>query len=309
MDAERLQEEMLLKCLRQQLDEFHMLSSIFCNPGELHVDNYSFVDNINAYIEGETKRLNAKLDYQLNLPLLDAEKVQIRIELPHLYPAIEIPLVVVRSARFPRDQERSITERIEQYIYQEVLDKSEPYVFQIVSWIQDNFEELTKFDDPSKSLGQPSSNVSQSSRGVVFERLWIYSHHLKSKTKRQTILKTARDLDLSGFSRPGKPAIICVEGHQKDTQDFWRTIRPLKWQHIQLKLSELEQLESSSDDVLVDEKRRFQGFREELFTEVDGQNDEQVPMSMSLFMKFLDKHDSGYIRKELFGFDLPENVV
>lgn len=285
-----------------------MLSSIFCNPGELHVDDYSFVDNINAYIEGETKRLNAKLDYQLNLPLLSAEKVQIRIELPHLYPGIEIPLFVVRSACFPRDQERLITERIERYIDREVVDKSEPYVFQIVSWIRDNFGDLTKFEDAIKPQDQPPNSVTQGTKSDTFERLWIYSHHLKSKTKRQTILKTARDLDLSGFSRPGKPAVICVEGRQSDTQEFWRTIRPMKWQKIQIKLAEVEPLELGGGEA-VDGRRRFQGFREELFTEVNDENDEEVPMSMSLFMKFLDKHDSGYIRKDIFGFDQTENVV
>ncbi|XP_065080373.1 RWD domain-containing protein 2A [Ochlerotatus camptorhynchus] len=306
MDAERLQENLLQSCLRQQLDEFHMLSSIFCNAGELHVDDYSFVDNINAYIEGETKRLNAKLDYQLNLPLLGSEKVQIRIELPHLYPAIEIPLFVVRSACFPRDRERLITERIERYIDQEVLDKNEAYVYQIVCWIQDNFPELTKFEETPKVPSDQPSEDSENAKDTKFERLWIYSHHLKSKTKRQTILKSARDLDLSGFSRPGKPAVICVEGRQQDTQEFWRTIRPLKWQKIQIKLAEVEPL--APVDV-VDDKRRFLGFREELFTEVDDENDEEVPMSMSLFMKFLDKHDSGYIRKEIFGFEKPESVV
>ncbi|KXJ78036.1 hypothetical protein RP20_CCG005823 [Aedes albopictus] len=310
MDAQILQEQMLLNCLRQQLDEFHMLSSIFCSPGELHVDDYSFVDNISAFIEGETRRLNAKLDYQLNLPLLGAaEKVQIRIELPHLYPGIEIPLFVVRAARFPRDQERLITERIERYIDREVVDKSEPYVFQIVSWIRDNFGELTKFEEAIKPPDQ-LLNVSQDTKSDNFERLWIYSHHLKSKTKRQTILKTARDLDLSGFSRPGKPAVICVEGRQVDTQEFWRTIRPLKWQKIQIKLAEVDPaVESTGGCEAVDSRRRFQGFREELFTEVGDQNDEEVPMSMSLFMKFLDNHDSGYIRKEIFGFDQVENVV
>uniref|UniRef100_A0A8D8PCZ9 RWD domain-containing protein 2A n=2 Tax=Culex pipiens TaxID=7175 RepID=A0A8D8PCZ9_CULPI len=300
--AEQLQEQLLRDCLRKQLDEFHMLASIFCSPGELHVDDYSFVDNIGAYINGETGRLSAKLDYQLNLPLLEEQRVQIRVELPHLYPGLEIPCFVVRSACFPRDQERMITQRIEEYIEREVLDSSEPYVFQVVSWIQDNFVELTKFHEPLKVSEERSSAKSAS---VTFERLWIYSHHLKSKTKRQTILKTAKDLDLSGFSRPGKPAIICVEGRQQDSQEFWRTIRPMKWQKIQIKLAETEPVEGGLEAIAG--KRKFSGFREELLTEVDDENDEEVPMSMSLFMKFLDRHDCGYIRKEIFGFEQADN--
>lgn len=303
MDAEQLLHEDLLKeCLRKQLDEFHMLSSIFCNPGELHVDDYSFIDNINTYIEGSTKRLNAKLDYQLYLPLLENEKVEIRVELPHLYPGLEIPHFVVRSACFPRDQERKITERIERYIGQDVLDPNEPYVYQVITWIQDNFSELTSNECSTTSdrLTNPASNSS-----VTFERIWIYSHHLKSKTKRQTILKTAKDLDLTGFSRPGKPAIICVEGRQHDTQEFWRTIRPLKWQKIQIKITETKVVNGPE---YIEDKRRFSGFREELFTEANDENDE-VPMSMSLFMKFLEQHNSGYIKKEIFGFEQPDSFV
>ncbi|XP_055589318.1 RWD domain-containing protein 2A [Uranotaenia lowii] len=306
MDEQRLQEEDVLKdCLRKQLDEFHMLSSIFCNAGELHVDNYSFVDNISAYIEGETKRLEAKLDYQLKLPLLqNGEKVEIRVDLPYLYPGIEVPNFVIRSASYPREKERAITERIERYVSEEVVDQSEPYVYQVISWIQDNFEEITKFEDDQSRSSKTQS--SETSGEIIFERLWIYSHHLKSKAKRQTILKTARDLNLTGFSRPGKRAIICVEGRQQDTQEFWRTIRPLKWQKIQIKLVESKTVDRFEK---LDNRRRFNGFREELFTEVGDENDEEVPMSMSLFMKFLDKHNSGYIRKEFFGFDSVEGEL
>ncbi|XP_055631065.1 RWD domain-containing protein 2A [Toxorhynchites rutilus septentrionalis] len=306
MEDENLQVNLLKECLRKQLDEFHMLLSIFCNPGELHVDDYSFVDNINSYIEGETARLNAKLDYQLNLPLLEGEKVQIRIELPHFYPGIEIPIFVVRSACFPRDQERMITERIERFIEREVLDPSEAYVYQVISWIQDNFEELIRFEENVKPSDHEHNGSNKSDDSATFERLWIYSHHLKSKTKRQTILKTAKDLELTGFSRPGKPAIICVEGHQKDTQEFWRTIRPLKWQKIQVRLAETEMVDTP---ISFDDNRRFVGFREELLTELSNENEEEVPMSMSLFMKFLDRHDSGYIRKELFGFEQVDGVL
>ncbi|XP_058458987.1 RWD domain-containing protein 2A [Malaya genurostris] len=304
MSIVQVQNDLLRDCLRKQLDEFHMLSSIFCNPGELHVDNYSFVDNINAFVEGETAQLRAKLDYQLNLPLLEAVKVQIRIELPHLYPGIEVPDFVIRSTMFSRDQERLFSRKIEQYIDEEVLDKNESYVYQVISWIQDNFLEMTKTIENSNTLGS-SHEIPDTPSTIVFERLWIYSHHLKSKTKRQTILKTAKEYNLSGFSRPGKPAIICVEGQQKDTQVFWRTIRPLKWQKIQIRLTETEMIRFDQLNC----KRRFPGFREELITEVDEDNDEEVPMNMSLFMKFLDKHESGYIRKEIFGFYQTEQIL
>uniref|UniRef100_A0A182QI58 RWD domain-containing protein n=1 Tax=Anopheles farauti TaxID=69004 RepID=A0A182QI58_9DIPT len=303
-DGEALQKALLRKNLQKQLDEFQMLSAIFCNPGELQVDEYGCFENLNSFIAGETDRLDTKLDYRFELPLLPNEKVQILVELPHLYPALEIPRIVIRSAVIPRAQERTLTSRIERYIEEEVPERDEPYIYQVIGWIQDNFADLmlestVEKKEPAQRI-VTSATSGQSSK-LVFERLWIYSHHLKSKAKRQTIIKTARDLELSGFSRPGKPAIICVEGHQCDTQEFWRTIKHLKWQKIQIKLCETEVV--GSEKQMVD-LRHFEGaFREELFCEMDEDSDtDDQPMSMSLFMKFLEKHNCGYIKRELFGF-------
>lgn len=55
----------------------------------------------------------------------------------------------------------------------------------------------------------------------VFTRLWIYSHHIYNKQKRKNIVDWANELSLSGFSMPGKPGIICVEGLQSICEEFW----------------------------------------------------------------------------------------
>uniref|UniRef100_A0A182K4S1 RWD domain-containing protein n=1 Tax=Anopheles christyi TaxID=43041 RepID=A0A182K4S1_9DIPT len=300
-DDQTIQNAIQKKALQKQLDEFQMLSAIYCNPGELQVDDYSCIDNLNSYINGETDRLNTKLDYRFELPLLPDQKVQILVELPHLYPALEMPRIVIRSAVIPREQERRLTDRIVQYIEEEVVERDEAYVYQVVCWIQDNFTALKASTGEKKE--QIATSCQRATAGnvpIVFERLWIYSHHLKSKMKRQTIIKTARDLKLTGFSRPGKPAIICVEGHQADTQEFWRTIKPLKWQKIQIKFNETKETVDGSENEMADLRHFAAGFREELFCEMDEDSDtEDQPMSMSLFMKFLEKHNCGYIKKEL----------
>ncbi|XP_052860122.1 uncharacterized protein LOC128267349 [Anopheles cruzii] len=128
-----VQRNLLRHNLQLQLDEFQMLSAIFCNPGELHMDDYGCIDNLTSFVAGDaTVRLHTKLDYRFNLPLLEHEKVQVLVELPHLYPSLEMPRVVVRAAVIPRDQERALVARIEQFIDQEIVERSEPYVYQIV---------------------------------------------------------------------------------------------------------------------------------------------------------------------------------
>ena len=66
-------------------------------------------------------------------------------------------------------------------------------------------------------------NIRESeSKTCVFTRLWIYSHHIYNKEKRKCILEWAKELDLTGFSMPGKPGVVCVEGIQEHCEDYWQ---------------------------------------------------------------------------------------
>ncbi|XP_055704233.1 RWD domain-containing protein 2A [Phlebotomus papatasi] len=274
------QNDLLRTCLRQQIEELSMLESIFCNPGEFHIDDHSIAADINEFLEGKHTIINRKLDFRICLPLTDG-KMFLSIELPQFYPSVEIPRVQIDSTKLTKKQEISIGSAIEEYINN--LDKSEPYIYQIVSWLQDNIEDLR--------ATVPCEISSQEMPKSVFERLWIYSHHIKSKTKRRDIVKNANDLALTGFSLPGKPGIICVEGERDNTQEFWQLLRQMHWQKITLK--KCESIEVSG--------RHFTDFREMLFADVG--NDEEVVLNMSNFIKFLELHNCGYIKKELFGFE------
>ncbi|CAB4064936.1 unnamed protein product [Lepeophtheirus salmonis] len=78
----------------------------------------------------------------------------------------------------------------------------------VISWIQENgvqyFNKTDKLAIPDKTL-KPSLQK-------PFSRLWIYSHHIYSKIKRKNILNLSKDYKVNGFSMPGKPGIICLEG-------------------------------------------------------------------------------------------------
>lgn len=274
------QNDLLRTCLRQQIEELCMLESIFCNPGEFHIDDHSIAADINEFLEGKHNIINRKLDFRICLPLIDG-KMFLSIELPQFYPSVEIPRVQIDSTKLTKKQEITIGSAIEEYINN--LDKSEPYIYQIVSWLQDNIEDLR--------ATAPCEISSQEMPKSIFERLWIYSHHIKSKTKRRDIVKNANDLALTGFSLPGKPGIICVEGERDDTQEFWQLLRQMHWQKITLKKCECIEVSG----------RHFTDFREMLFADVG--NDEEVVLNMSNFIKFLELHNCGYIKKELFGFE------
>lgn len=302
MDAETSQIALLKECLQKQLDELTMLQSIYCNPGELQLQDHSTIVDMTEFLNGKSPQINSKLAFTVSIVTEGRRnKVQINIDLPHLYPGVESAVVVVRSGDFGQGQQKAIKVLVEQYIATE-CDNSDTYIFQVVSWIQDQldtFYALTGAKDPDETKSQDSGiDLKQSSdpATIEYERLWIYSHHIKSKTKRQNIIKEARNLRLTGFLRPGKPGIICVEGLKGDTQEFWRIIKQWQWHKIQVRHSEVKVKQAGF------KFNRFEDFREQLFTtKVDG-DDEEVPMDMSLFMKYLEQHSSEYIKEYLFGF-------
>lgn len=192
-------ESLRKSCLEMQLGEIDLLSSIYCNPGELKVLDYSTIPEISDYVKGKTASLSSNLEFIVTITSEDNYKVEVRVELPHLYPLVETPGITIKSNSYNRTQESAIKLLLQEFIESE-CDKSDSYIFQIISWIQEN---LKRFEELSR--GNESATVKKSEDKIQevpeMERLWIYSHHIKSKTKRRNILQTAKELALTGFMR------------------------------------------------------------------------------------------------------------
>ncbi|KAF2149636.1 DUF1115-domain-containing protein [Myriangium duriaei CBS 260.36] len=82
---------------------------------------------------------------------------------------------------------------------------------------------------------QPTSPPTTSNTPVRIHRLLLWAHHLLATSKRRDILSWSRDLRLSGFSRPGYPGAILVEGEAEDVAEFERRIKALRWQALQVR--------------------------------------------------------------------------
>lgn len=303
--------EQLKMCLQQQLDEFDMLTSIFCNPGELKIDDHSILADINQFLNGTIEHLHRKLDYIISLSILKNDKLEIHFELPHSYPELDwANIITIRCSAVTNNKaqtDNAIKQRIQEFI--ELIDKSEVYIYQIVVWVQENIDQIlaaiklttttaaSTANSNTISIDDAASATIQKPIGEEMERLWIYSHHLKSRTKRQDIIKWAKELELSGFSRPGKPGIICVEGRQTMTSEFWKIVRQWSWHRICVRTIETKVKTIDKIDTF----RRFNGFTELIFADLG--DDNVQPMDMSLFMRFLEQHNCKYITKDLFGFE------
>lgn len=290
---ENLHIDLVKDCLKMQLEEFDLLKSIYQRPGECTIDNPLLESDINDFIIGVRSSIHENLDYRIKFNLSERIKCELSIFLPQLYPLYEIPMLTIRTDNLHKKQEDILKKAIEEHIHNNI-DKTCPYIYQIIDWMQDNSEKLVKEEEVPES--KLKSKVLKEER---FERLWVYSHHIYSKNKRHDIIKLSKDYNLRGFMLSGKPGIMCFEGTQTNTQKCWREIKSWLWQKIKVVKIETLTISKNAEDFY-----RFPLFHELLFVENENEeSSDDVKMNMSEFFKYLDAHQSTYMRKLLFGFD------
>lgn len=76
---------------------------------------------------------------------------------------------------------------------------------------------------------------------VTTKRLLLWSHHLLATSKRKDIVTWSRELRLGGFSRPGYPGAIFIEGLSGDVDEFVTRIKALRWQALQVRAEESDE--------------------------------------------------------------------
>lgn len=122
-----------------------------------------------------------------------------------------------RCAGLSRAQQTQLHTDLNAYLVENC--QGEVCVLSAMDWVKDNLQlflnkSLSAALTPKKESGSPQPQE-------MFSRLWIYSHHIYNKMKRKSILEWSKELGLSGFSMPGKPGIVCVEGPQSACEEFW----------------------------------------------------------------------------------------
>jgi len=198
----------------------------------------------------------------------------------------------------------------------------EPILLDIINWIRENLPKYLKNSeknsDPGavKSRGDSNSEKNLDPDEKNLARFWIFSHHLFSKFKRRDLLTLAQRWDLNGFSLPGKPGIICVEGFESACKKFWDEIRSWSWKKIALKHSEIfpiekekgslkdkgsPKIEKGSQKIF----NKFPAFAEQSFNVRAGPGS-GFHMDMGVFKQYLIDHDCGHAFAILFGFEKSE---
>ncbi|KAK0418179.1 hypothetical protein QR680_013416 [Steinernema hermaphroditum] len=179
-------------------------------------------------------KCESSVDFMLNLNFgEDGEKVELAVQLSPNYPIAARPDVMIRCARV---NETEVNRHLRRFV--DGLPMGEAMLHEVISWIQGT---ISKY---AHTVEQPKGADNGKGEDSLY-RLWIFSHHLYSTTKRRDILALTKRFDLRGMSVPGKPAIIVVEGWTRSCESFWEQVRSWNWQRIFVKHEETLEAASS----------------------------------------------------------------
>ncbi|CAL1273443.1 unnamed protein product [Larinioides sclopetarius] len=292
MDAYSNHDADLSEYFELQLSEIELLNSMYPNESEFSITLPTVLSDMKLYIGGKRNRLPLELDFTLNLDVPDRSqtKLELNVALPHEYPMLK-PHVTVRSPGLNRLQQKKLNDALYEYI--KSWDDGELCVLAVITWLSENAQNYFSL----QSGNDIPENADDNSKDTLC-RLWIYSHHIFSKFKRRDILDIAQDLKLAGFSLPGKPGLICVEGTKGDCTEFHQQLKKMSWKKLSLVKEETIESSESSQQTF----RKFQDFQEISFQVRRGPAKE-YHMDMGQFLKYLEDHNCAYAFQDLFGIE------
>ncbi|XP_068174166.1 RWD domain-containing protein 2B [Antennarius striatus] len=260
-----------LEWAESQLAELELLTSMFPTQEELEMTDQLAVAELRDYVECSdstssppSSRPRFVIKQKLPTTSMEGMDVILSCAYPSEYPN-ELPEISVRCAGLSRAQQTQLHIDLNAYLMENC--QGEVCVLSAMEWVKDNMQ---LFINKSLSAGPtPKKEYSSLRPQEVFSRLWIYSHHIYNKTKRKNILEWSKELGLSGFSMPGKPGVVCVEGPQSACEEFWSRVKVLTWKKIMIRHREDIPLDHQGEDGKTvgnkDSLRKFTGFEEVAF--------------------------------------------
>lgn len=247
-----------------QLAEIELLSSMFPSQEELEFTDPLALAELRNYVEGTTEEPPpaSRPQFLIKQKMESAGMVDVVVSCayPSEYPSV-LPEITVRCASLSRAQQTQLHVDLGAYLSENC--QGEVCVLLAVDWVKDNLHLFATTSTERKKECAPMRPQE------VFSRLWIYSHHIYNKTKRKNILEWSKELELTGFSMPGKPGIVCVEGPHSACEEFWARVKVLTWKKIMIRHREDIPLTGQSEDsrevLSIDSLRKFTGFEEAMF--------------------------------------------
>ncbi|XP_049865666.1 RWD domain-containing protein 2B [Pectinophora gossypiella] len=278
----------IVDCLSQQLSEFELLKSMYPNNGEIVLTDNNVLDDIQNYLECKSEYTPNNLDFTINL-IQNGLKLEVCINLPGFYPSEE-PDIFVRCNQLNRQQETALNTELSDHLKSNYY--GEVCIYTAISWLQENiYIFISNQTKASKPL--PQNKDETEPLDEKFVRLWIYSHHIYNKRKREEIVKLAKELHLTGFCLPGKPGIVCIEGTSADCKEWWKDIKSMCWKKIIIRKTEVFELSEQK------QQQKFDKFEEISFQNPSSRHSKHADMSS--FSKFMEERGLNQSFNDFFG--------
>nr|XP_023681866.1 RWD domain-containing protein 2B [Paramormyrops kingsleyae]XP_023681867.1 RWD domain-containing protein 2B [Paramormyrops kingsleyae] len=285
-----------------QISEIDLLGSMFPSEEELVIVDQLALAELRDYAEGRSSsRPSSAPQIVIRQKVEPDSETQVIVTISCTYvsgyPNV-LPEITLRCPELNRAQlsqlHRDLICHLAENCRQEVC------VLAAAEWIRDHAHLYIAQSAPS-STPQKEPPLS-STAWEVFTRLWIYSHHIYNKSKRKNMLDWARELGLSGFSMPGKPGVVCVEGRQPDCEEFWARVKCLTWKRIMIRHREDIPLKGRGDDQreALSSLCKFAGFEEAIF---DPHGSRGNHMDLGQLYQFLSDKGCGDVFQMYFGIE------
>lgn len=279
-----------------QLSELDLLASMFPGESEFIVNDQLALAELKDCVEKSTlEGRSSKVYFTINMNLHISEESMAMFSLacilPFKYPAV-LPEITVRSVVLSRSQQTQLNTDLTTYLQNNCL--GDVCILNATDWVRERASGYVSRDTtPSLAPGSTVQPID-----LILTRLWIYSHHIYNKYKRKDILEWAKELSLSGFSMPGKPGVVCVEGPQSACEEFWSRLRKLNWKRILIRHREDIPFDGTNDEMK--RQRKFSVFEEKVFS-VNGTRGNH--MDFGQLYQFLNAKGCGDVFQMLFGVE------
>lgn len=283
--------------LEQQLDEIEILQSIYSQPGEFTIENMESYTALKRYLNENQPDQPSPIECTIHLTIenettttttsaiVETEfDIEINCRLSPDYPSTQLPEAHLHSDSLTRDGQDNFNKDLKGFMSTELIP-GDVCILSIIEWVRERGQYY--YTPPP-----PHVDCDITIEPNEFCRMWLYMHHIYSKTKRRNILALAGNLNLTGFCLPGKPGVVCVEGDSSQTKEFYDALRRWNWKSITCRKREIVKNVGS-----IEEERKISGFQE-IFFETHGQRSNH--MDLGQFRDYLKEKDLEYMFTELF---------
>ena len=205
------------EALTRQSEELEALAAMYSGDGE------------SVAVE---ETLTGEFACTLSMHLAGGVVASLSITLPRLYPTRVPPRLAV-SIPALRDHS-SLSAALDRIAAKGVAADRE-VLFEVCQAFQ---ERAAEFASQNATAADGVTQEAAAETGAEQTRCvcFVWFHHIKNLNKRKHIVSWARDAALRGFSKPGFPGVVAVEGEAGACAEYLARLRALRWQAMEVRL-------------------------------------------------------------------------